>query len=333
MENNEPMISIGNCMARTPKNTQCAFKKKFGDFCGKHNKDNISRIDEPVPVPVKLKRKKKTVVVKDIEHRLSLHYSAIKIQSLFKAWLLRRYNKMRGLALFNRRLCVNDTDVYLLDDITTIYPTDFFSMLDADGFVYGFHIETIYKHIDMNKDKPIINNPYNQNPLTTLIVHNVRTLHSYCLKRGFINKIENDIPNEELYAVRNKTVSIFQKMDQLNNYTNIDWFMELSHHNLFRLLYNVKDLYEYRMNLDSIRKMELMPEGRIFNKPRFIYKQMSFERLQHEILDEFNILVSFSENRDDRYLGCLIILTGLVDISPNCALEYPWIVQGNFQEM
>lgn len=327
MENNEPMISIGNCMARTPKNTQCAFKKKFGDFCGKHNKCNVVRIDEPIPE--KGKRKKKVIA----EHRLSLHYSAVKIQALFKAWLFRKYNKMRGPALFNRRLCVNDTDVYLLDDITTIYPSDFFSMHDADGFIYGFHIETIYKHIDMNKDKLIINNPYNQNPISASNIRNITTLHAYCLKRGFTHKIDNEIPDEKIYAVRNKTVSIFQKMDQLNNYTNIDWFMDLSHNNLFRLLYNVKDLYEYRMNLDGARKTELMPEGRIFNKPRFIYKQMSFERLQHEILDEFDVLVSFSSNRDDRYLGCLIILTGLVDICPNCALEYPWIVQGNFQEV
>ena len=46
--------------------------------------------------------------------------------------------------------------MYSTDEIHTISPINFFSLLDNDNFVYGFHIETIYKYIE-SCDKLYIN--------------------------------------------------------------------------------------------------------------------------------------------------------------------------------
>jgi hypothetical protein len=119
-------------------------------------------------------------------------------------------------------------------------------------------------------------------------------------------------------------------MDELNNYTDINWFMNLTNLELIRLVYLIKDLFDYRMELSVLKKSKIVRMGTVFYKDSHHYKHVSFSHLRNEIIDELNRLVSEGETRDDRYLGSLIILSGLVELDENCATAYPWLVQGTF---
>lgn len=332
------VINYLHCMARKSDNNQCTHRKKHGDYCGLHmNKINIIRIDEQLPDKKKRNYQKKTKIILStnvIPVSLELYKRniqvVIKIQSIFRGWLVRYANKLRGPAYMNRSLCNNTEDIYLFEELNEIHPDDFMTIKDNDGFIYGFHIESIYKYIESNKNKEKINNPYNKNNFDNNVIERIEKLYHLCKIIGIRNTINNTLPTDSKFVLRNRVISVFQKMDELNNYTDIEWFMTLTNLELVRLTFLVKDLFDYRMDLTSLKKKKIIKSGIVFLRDSHYYKHLSFDKLRLEIIDEFDKLVSEGETRDDRYLGSLVILSGLVELVPNCAIAYPWLIQGTF---
>jgi hypothetical protein len=333
------VINYTHCMARKADKSQCTHRKKNGDYCGLHtNKLNIIRIDEELPNIKKRNYQKKInkLEAPNIHNSISLECyqrnipSIIKIQALFRGSLVRLANKLRGPGYMNRSICNNTEDIYLFESLNEIHPNDFMTIKDKDSFIYGFHIESIYKYIQLNKDKERINNPYNKNIFDNKIVYEIEKLYNLCKILGIHNTINNILPIDAQFVLRNKVVSVFQKMDELNNYTDIEWFMTLTNLELVRLTFLVKDLFDYRMELSSIKKKKIVKIGNVFIRDSHYYKHLPFDKLRLEIIEEFDKLVSEGETRDDKYLGSLIILSGVVELVPNCALAYPWLIQGTF---
>jgi len=343
-DNNDVIeINYNLCMARKANGLQCSHRKKTGDYCGIHLiKTNLKRIDEPIIKKKKNSRKilnepiinnksnDKLIFKNAIELGARNIDKVVRIQTVFKGWFMRYLNKMRGPGLFNRRICNNQEDIYLFEPINNIHLNDFFSFLDEDGFIYGFHLESIYKYIENARDKNSINNPYNKNIIPKNIITNIVKLYKTCSRLGFHDKIKNELPNDEKFKIRSKVMNVFQKMDELNNYTDIEWFLGLTHVQLYKLISNIKDLFDYRMELNSVKKYKILKNGHIFIKNNGFYKHLTFNAIRNEIIDEFDRLVSEGETRDDKYLGSLIILSALVEMVPTCALAYPWLIQGTF---
>jgi hypothetical protein len=74
----------------------------------------------------------------------------IKLQRFVRVGIKQYYNRLRGPALFNRGICVNEIDFYSLDPIIEIESCEFFSFKDdsdAGGHIYGFHIDSIVELI------------------------------------------------------------------------------------------------------------------------------------------------------------------------------------------
>jgi len=328
-------FNINCCMARKSDGTQCGHKKKMGDFCGVHiKKINVLRINEPLIKKIKKECKTlriRATVINCSPQLKNEQSAATAIQSAFRGWIVRKMNKLRGPGFANTSLCNNAEDIYLLESLSEIHPDDIFTMKDKDGFIYGFHIESIYKYvIESGRTKGQITNPYNKSVITNDTVLDIKKLYRLCRIKGVRNTIENILPNDPKFVFRNKVITVFQKMDELNNYTDIDWFMNLTGIELIRLVYLIKDLFDYRMELSPIKKNKLIKAGCVFYRDNNYYKHLSFSHLRNEIIDELNRLVSEGETRDDCYLGSLIILSGLVELDQNCADAYPWLVQGTF---
>ena len=131
-------------------------------------------------------------------------FYCIKIQLKFNSFLRRKLNKLRGPALSNREICVNETDFYSLDPIRDIPNQQFFSYeevkIDNDNdkcsnddekskskksCYYGFDIASIYNLIlsdngvenEYALSRRLIfnesNNPYNRNKLPHNVVHDI----------------------------------------------------------------------------------------------------------------------------------------------------------------
>ena len=118
----------------------------------------------------------------------------IKIQLKFNSFLRRKLNKLRGPALSNREICVNETDFYSFDPIREIPNQQFFSYEEAakeeegkskKSCYYGFDIASIYNLIlsdngvenEYGLSRRLIfnesNNPYNRNKLPHNVVRDI----------------------------------------------------------------------------------------------------------------------------------------------------------------
>jgi hypothetical protein len=281
------------------KGRPCKYKRKCGDLCQRHYNEHNKKNKSNNSVEI--------------------------LQAFIRRYLTMSYNKLRGPALFNRKLCNNNTDIYTFDDINTIHPINFYSFLDNDRFIYGFDIASIYKYITISNK---LNNPYNNNSISNEEINTIYKLYNYSKKDINYKEIENILPTNTEFILKSKVVDVFQKMDQLNNYTDIKWFYSLSFNNLFKFIESIKDLYNYRMDLTNTKKKSILKDGRIFNK--LSYSKLSFMNLRLEVITEIDRLVSEGYTKDDKYLGSLIILTALTELVPSCASSYSWLVQSTF---
>ena len=99
----------------------------------------------------------------DLLQRLLAEYkrilSAIKIQSIFRMFLARESERLRGPGRREMYLCVNNTDFKTMDALSEIPRESFFSYGDDGGFVYGFDIFSL---MSMFKQTRRFTNPYNR---------------------------------------------------------------------------------------------------------------------------------------------------------------------------
>jgi hypothetical protein len=158
----------------------------------------------------------------------------IKIQLKFNSFLRRKLNKLRGPALSNREICINETDFYSLDPIRDIPNQQFFSYEEIGkeeeksnskkSCYYGFDIASIYNLIlsDNGVENEYgltyrniwneSNNPYNRNK----IPHNVI--------RDILKIIKLDrILNRKRVITKNKKITKNQMMNNGVNNNNYEY--------------------------------------------------------------------------------------------------------------
>ena len=125
----------------------------------------------------------KTQLITRIYSFLYLSNFITKAQKWIRGYLLRKYNKLHGPGFKNKMVCTNTTDFFTLDPLTDLPNKQFFSFEDADGFIYGFDLLSMYNLI--YKCDGQIKNPYNRLPISSENIEKFRAL----LKFSHILKI------------------------------------------------------------------------------------------------------------------------------------------------
>ena len=93
---------------------------------------------------------------------------AVQIQRIVRGWFVRRAIKLRGIALRNRKLCVNDTDFYSLEPLENIHYFDFFSYTDTNNFTYGFEMDSLQEYLKRKTRN--VKNPYNRDNMDSAVI-------------------------------------------------------------------------------------------------------------------------------------------------------------------
>jgi hypothetical protein len=169
------------------KNTKKTRKTKAADdfkivTCDEYYKNHIQLKSYKLPeLKMLVKHYKlpvtgnKCLLIERIEtHFKKMKYS-IKIQKLFRGFIVRLSFQTRGPAFKDRKICVNDTDFVTLEPLDEIPFELFYSYKDTKDFVYGFNVTSI---VELIKKRGKITNPYNREAMDVKHIREIITLYN-----------------------------------------------------------------------------------------------------------------------------------------------------------
>tara|TARA_B100001063_G_scaffold244383_1_gene277021 strand:+ start:612 stop:1559 length:948 start_codon:yes stop_codon:yes gene_type:complete len=277
----------------------------------------------------KSKQKKKNDILRDFQLYLKESYYIQKIIHCWKSYYIKCFNKTLGPAIFKRNICNNYEDFLTGEKMNEINYIDFLSFKDKDGFIYGFHIKSIVNLIEKNH----YCNPYNRNTFSEEILEiiNKRKIMNKLFKYTEHYEINNDYTRTNL---NNHFVSIFQKIDELGNYTQYEWFSQLNNRLLRKLIIELYDIWHYRSQITLIEKKKLCPPyGTPFREiPMHIIQNRSVHieslTIKNYILKIMTTMINNTNTTDEEKKICsLYILTSLTLVSEEAANSLPWLYQ------
>ena len=256
-------------------------------------------------------------------------HNIIKIQNLWKKYILVKYNKLRGPALFNRNKCVNETDFYTLDDLKDIPYKQFYSFKDDNDQIFGFDIISIHNLLFKFNKKST--NPYNRQPFPKSLIDDIKRIKTISVI--FNDKIEFIIEEPEEISIGKKlelrAVALFHDIDELGNYTDANWFNSLNRVALIRFIRELIDIWMYRAQLSITIKREICPPNgdpfRFFNVQ--FMNSSNFETLKENVLNIIEIFVKRGVNNESKILGSNYILCALTLVNNDAATSLPWLYQ------
>lgn len=259
-------------------------------------------------------------------------YYSIYIQKIYRKIIIKNFIYLHGPGFYNKQLCVNDTDFFTLDNITSIPYTQFFSIKDADNFIYAFDIMSLYNLYIKNNNN--LTNPFSTKPFMLSVYSNMIKFIEYSkiLKLDIDINISDDIINTtESKKMQMKILNLFQTMDSLGNYTNLSWYTSLSRYNIIRFIRELNDIWNYRANLSNETKREICPpHGSPFRNINVninniaLYSTPVINKYAINLIEQF-----INKGIDDasRSLGCYYVLASLTLVNQSAAEALPWLYQ------
>ena len=235
---------------------------------------------------------------------------------------------IRRFLIQQRTKCVNMDDFYSLDSKYEIPSKYYFSFVDEDGFKYCYDIRSLKKMFETSDKKM---NPYNFKLFSEKVIAKIYLHIEQLNEQKICTLIKKDIVSPEKQFELN-VVDVFHKYDELDNYTNHQWFLNLSFLQLRELYKRCEDIWNYRSELTIESKKNIVKNGIAFNIPLpliYIYRPSQKRILQKIILEEFERFATEGINISERKLGTMLMLSALVEVSPEAADGLPYFVQVN----
>lgn len=301
----------------------------------KHYNFKVSQLKK-IAKKYKIRRSgNKKELIYNIINFLRLSYYIFKIQNVWKLYLRKKYNILKGPALLNRK-CVNENDFYSLQSLKKINYYQFFSYTDNDGFIYGFNIKSILNLVNQKRN---IKNPYNRYNITKKNISNLKNI----VKIGKFLKdeiiVEIDF-NKGIVCDKKKielrTINLFNKIDTFGHITNSDWFLNLNNVRIVKFLKELHDVWNYRLNLSNELKRQIVPpHGNAFsnlninsiNNLNISNNNNNNLKLKALTLNVIDNLINKSNDLDKQALGAMYVLGSLTLVSKNAADSLPVLFQ------
>jgi hypothetical protein len=259
---------------------------------------------------------------------------AVKIQSVYRGYvvcsvhrLFRRYQKMRSD-------CVNDQDFCSFEPLTDVDKYQIICVKDPDGPVYGFDIYSICQYKRKLELGVELTNPYTRNKFAPSFFAELSKI-VYASKHNIIpTNIDND-PNEDVESlpfekrVELRALSVFQHINSLGNYSDASWFMDLSRTRTIRMIQELYDIWGFRLNIrQEIKRNIFPPTGNPFGNTMSVnIGGMSDTELKNLVLEIIENFVFKGVNRDAQCLGSFYVLGSLTLVNKTAADSLPWLFQ------
>ena len=239
-------------------------------------------------------------------------YFIIKIQSHIRKWIIRR-----------RAICINDCDILGMVDkyeIPSIYFYPFYD--DLRDKYYAYDIRSLNNLIHSN----YCNCPYTLRIFNEEEKEKVNKYINNLGKYGII--IEEEILLDENQELEMKIKDLFYNINMLDNYTNHEWFLSLNVISLINLYIKTEDIWNYRAMLSQEAKEKIIGNEIIFEIPINLIKHTkSINFMRTILLRIFNAMISNGIDINEKKLGAILVLSALVEISPEAFEAMPHLAQ------
>lgn len=299
----------------------------------------------------------KSDLKENIRQHLLRIASAKTIQKAWRTFMHRHWSVARGPARFNRGLCINTTDFCTMENLTDQPFHRFFSYRDKDNKIYGFDLLSFYNLYHMpNATRPNatrnVTNPYNRKPIpATVYLCLYRVVRfSKILFNDYLNQDEDELDQESVDDFNedvddfNEDVDegvvvtplefereinvLFRAIDDLGNYSDPAWMLELERSRLLKFLRDLNDIWSHRANLRVQVKRDISPNGNPFvlaNAEMGDLEYYEMDELRSIVIKVVRVFVYDGVNRDSRVLGAMYVLGALTLASHASATALPWL--------
>ena len=331
LEEEEAMIAApsfrrcANSKSRKNPDVQCPLSATHGDYCHMHYKK---------PRPFRVRNVTETdalaALLPSKGGDSAPASAARKIQAAWRAAApLLRFSS-QGPAANDIRLATNDTELYTLDPTHKIQSLYLFSFADSHKTVWAFDIRTLSHSMATGFPQQ---NPYTREGLPAAVLARLHRRIEWLRARKYqILHIEKDELTPE-QAWNQRVLDVFLKIEALGYYVSNRWFHELTvpqHKAYYIRLY---ELWEWRLGLTPTQKEAVVP-GHLAAGPARLFRfppdslpskeRVWWERTTLGLIEAF---ITRAVDRENRKLGALYVLMGLVQVSREAARGLPWVVE------
>lgn len=271
-----------------------------------------------------------------------LKYSnyATNIQKVIRGFLARRLFQIKSLGHLCK--CVNDTDFLTLEEIKNIELKQLIVIKQDDGdnrvFYYAFNILSLWNLIENARleKKKIIENPFTREQMNYRILEKKGRLIFRLTKAVYGEKINIEFKDdeEEIISLEKKykkeVVDLFQKIDTIGNFiTDTKWLLNLSKYNQICFLKELRDCWEYRLQLtNEIKRNVCPPNGRPFeaiNMTDLAHRPSLY--VLRRVLRIMTKFVDTGVDNKSKNLGIFYVLGALTMLSQEAANALPWMYE------
>jgi hypothetical protein len=311
-----------NIRSRRHPDQRCPNPASTGDYCGIHYKH---------PRPFQSQSQiavRKASESNDIFVPVDPLPAVLRIQKWWRVHIgLVKFNK-QGPARWLRSVSTNATDFFSMEEITDISGEYLFSFRDADKMVYTFDIRSMAALLEKAGAEPA-QNPYNRQPISADNIKKAIAYVKWARKKGLDTRWAPVEPTTPLQQFAMKVTDLFQKIDELNYYTNSAWFTEMvaDDHRCFYV--ELHDIWYHRAELSNEMRNTIIPTpARPFRYPiREVVAQKSLDFLRKTNMDLIRMFISAATHRSDRILGAMYVITAMTLVNTECAASYPWLFE------
>lgn len=317
-----------NIKSRREPKKQCTNIATHGEFCGihfKHPRPWCPSSPGSAVARVKYRNSRDGIITSVVGKSIGL-----RIYNWWKVYGLLFLRRRHGPAYFSRELCVNDSDFFSTDSLADISGSMFYSYKDEENHVYGFDIRSINTLIyraRVGGSEAL--NPFNRVVFPKFVSKQVQNLVQHLSKFKLPTTWAPLTPPTPEQQIRMKIVDIFLKIDELNYYSSPDWFISLNVDGHRRFYSQLFDIWTHRANLSNLQKNTIVPGyyGRLFRVPRWALADMNFDGLQRMNLGVIRMMISSAEDRNDRILGAMYVVSALTLVCEGARTAYPWLYE------
>ena len=184
----------------------------------------------------------------------------------------------------------------------------------------------------LKSGKPV-KNPYNRNNIPEVELANFKRMIN--ISKALKLRVNLQIQPETMQFSQKKilelrALELFQTINYLGNYSNAEWFLNLTHQNLIKFMRELMDIWNYRVGLPHEVKCSIYPpHGEIFRNfnYNYLHTNQELDIIKKSVLTILERFVNSGIDQDSKALGSYYVLGALSLVNESAADALPWLFQ------